>query len=97
MSDYQLMELIQEPLLTEKASTIKGEGEVHIFRVRKSADKIQIRKAVELAFGVEVAAVNVVNVAGKVKRFGQSFGKRPDWKKAYVRLKPGHTIELASP
>jgi large subunit ribosomal protein L23 len=91
------MELIQEPLLTEKASTIKGEGEVHIFRVRKSADKIQIRKAVELAFGVEVAAVNVVNVAGKVKRFGQSFGKRPDWKKAYVRLKPGHTIELASP
>jgi large subunit ribosomal protein L23 len=97
MSDYQLMELIQEPLLTEKASTIKGQGEVHIFRVRKSADKIQIRKAVELAFGVEVAAVNVVNVAGKVKRFGQSFGKRPDWKKAYVRLKPGHTIELASP
>ncbi len=97
MSDYQLMELIQEPLLTEKASTIKGEGEVHIFKVRKSADKIQIRKAVELAFGVEVAAVNVVNVAGKVKRFGQSFGKRPDWKKAYVRLKPGHTIELASP
>ena len=97
MSDYQLMELIQEPLLTEKSSTIKGEGEVHIFRVRKSADKIQIRKAVELAFGVEVAAVNVVNVAGKVKRFGQSFGKRPDWKKAYVRLKPGHTIELASP
>jgi len=97
MSDYQLMELIQEPLLTEKASTIKGQGEVHIFKVRKSADKIQIRKAVELAFGVEVAAVNVVNVAGKVKRFGQSFGKRPDWKKAYVRLKPGHTIELASP
>ena len=69
MSDYQLMELIQEPLLTEKASTIKGQGEVHIFKVRKSADKIQIRKAVELAFGVE---------AGKFKGDMRIFSKLQD-------------------
>ena len=97
MKDYQLMELIEKPLLTEKAATVMGEGELHVFRVKKSADKIQIRRAIELMFSVEVDSVNVVNVAGKIKRFGRSFGKRPDWKKAYIRLRPGHTIQICTP
>lgn len=97
MKDFQLMELIERPLLTEKSAKSQGEGELHIFKVKRAADKIQIRRAIELLFGVEVASVNVVNVMGKVKRFGRSFGERPDWKKAYIRLKPGHTIQFDSP
>jgi large subunit ribosomal protein L23 len=97
MKDYQLMELIEKLLITEKASVVKGNGELHVFRVKKTADKIQIRRAIELMFTVEVDSVNVVNVAGKIKRSGKSFGKRPDWKKAYIRLRPGHTLQIGSP
>ena len=97
MKDYQLMELIERPLITEKSASPLGEGELHIFKVKRTADKIQIRRAIELMFKVKVASVNVVNVMGKMKRFGRSFGKRPDWKKAYIRLKPGHTIQFGSP
>ncbi|MGI9213653.1 MAG: 50S ribosomal protein L23 [Methylococcaceae bacterium] len=91
------MELIEQPLITEKSASPLGEGELHVFKVKKAADKIQIRRAIELMFKVEVASVNVVNVMGKIKRFGKSFGKRQDWKKAYIRLKPGHTIQFGSP
>jgi len=97
MKDYQLMELIEKLLITEKTSVVKGDGELHAFRVKKTADKIQIRRAIELMFTVEVDSVNVVNVAGKIKRSGKSFGKRPDWKKAYIRLRPGHTLQIGSP
>lgn len=97
MKDFQLIDLIEEPMLTEKVTTAGGKGELHVFKVRKSADKISIRRAIEMMFSVEVASVNVVNVMGKVKRFGRNFGKRPDWKKAYVRLKPGHSIEFGTP
>ena len=55
-----------------------------------------IKKAVELMFDVEVDSVQVLNVKGKVKRFGRALGKRSDWKKAYVKLKAGHDIDFAS-
>ena len=58
------------------------------------ATKPEIKQAVELMFKVEVEGVQVVNVAGKRKRFGRMAGRRPDWKKAYVRLKPGHDIDF---
>ena len=97
MNEFQLMELIKEPHLSEKVDKAAGDSELHIFEVSKEANKIQIRQAIELMFKVEVASVNVVNVMGKVKRFGRSFGKRPDWKKAYVKLKPGHSIQFTTP
>jgi large subunit ribosomal protein L23 len=58
--------------------------------------KFDIKKSVELMFDVEVDSVQVLNVKGKAKRFGRTFGKRSDWKKAYVKLKPGHDIDFAT-
>jgi large subunit ribosomal protein L23 len=66
------------------------------FKVRTDATKSEIKAAVELMFKVEVKAVTLLNVGGKVKRAGRSFGKRNDWKKAYVSLKPGQEINFAS-
>jgi large subunit ribosomal protein L23 len=57
---------------------------------------LQIKNAVELMFNVKVESVRVLNVKGKVKRFGRTLGKRSDWKKAYVKLQSGYTIELAT-
>ena len=64
------------------------------FKVRKSATKDQVKEAVELMFKVEVTAVNLLNMKGKTKRRGNNFGKRADWKKAYVSLKPGQEINF---
>jgi large subunit ribosomal protein L23 len=62
--------------------------------VRKSATKDQVKEAVELMFKVEVTAVNLLNMKGKTKRRGNNYGKRADWKKAYVSLKPGQEINF---
>lgn len=67
-----------------------------VFKVQKVATKLEIKKAVELMFEVEVETVQVLNVKGKVKRFGRLLGKRSDWKKAYIKLKPGHDIDFAT-
>jgi large subunit ribosomal protein L23 len=64
-----------------------------VLKVRVDASKSEIRQAVELMFEVEVEGVTVVNVKGKTKRFGQTRGRRNDWKKAYVRLAEGSQIE----
>jgi large subunit ribosomal protein L23 len=66
-----------------------------VFRVRTDATKPEIRAAVEFMFEVKVDKVRVVNQAGKTKKFGRSEGRRSDWKKAYVRLAEGQTIEMA--
>jgi large subunit ribosomal protein L23 len=63
--------------------------------VRRDASRPDIKAAVELMFEVQVAKVNVVNVAGKRKRFGQRAGRRQDFKKAYVSLAPGQSIDLS--
>jgi len=64
--------------------------------VQKNATKRQVKSAVELMFSVEVDSVQVLNVKGKQKRFGGSLGQRSDWKKAYVKLKPGHDIDFSA-
>jgi large subunit ribosomal protein L23 len=68
-------------------------GRAYPFEVARSANKVQVRQAVEALFKVKVAAVRTQNVRGKVKRVGRSVGRRPDWKKAIVVLKEGFTIE----
>jgi large subunit ribosomal protein L23 len=65
-----------------------------VFKVRRDATKAEIGKAVEMMFEVKVEAVQVAVAKGKTKRFGATFGRRSDWKKAYVRLAPGQTIDF---
>ena len=90
-----LHDVLCAPLITEKGSVLRDTENLYLFRVAKSANKIQIKKAVEAIFKVKVDSVRTVRVHGKVKRVGRRVGRRPDWKKAYVKLKAGEkTIEL---
>jgi large subunit ribosomal protein L23 len=85
--------IIQEPVITEK-STILREGNKYAFRVDSKANKIQIRQAIESIFSVKVESVRTVNVPSKPKRQGLLQGRRAGWKKAYVTLKAGDSIEF---
>jgi len=88
----RLLTVIRGPHLSEK-SHLAAESNQVVLKVRTDATKKEIRQAVELLFEVEVDGVTVVNVKGKVKRFGQTRGRRINWKKAYVRLAEGSNIE----
>jgi large subunit ribosomal protein L23 len=90
----RLIDLLLAPHVSEKAARAGEKHNQYVFRVRRDATKPEIAKAVELMFSVEVEGVQVVNVGGKKKRFGAAFGRRSDWKKAYVSLKAGQTIDL---
>jgi large subunit ribosomal protein L23 len=91
-----LANILYAPIISEKSSNAADHSNQFVFKVKKSATKLQIKHAVELMFKVEVDSVRVLNVKGKIKRFGRSLGKRSDWKKAYVKLQSGHSIELAT-
>ena len=83
-------QVIRRPLVTEKSSIQREQGtNVIAFEVDSSANKIEVKNAVEELFKVKVAEVRLFNVRGKVKRMGRYAGKRRDWRKAYVRLKEG--------
>ena len=86
--------VILEPLTTEKAERLRETQNVVAFRVSPKANKIQIRRAVELVFDVKVEAVRVVSVRPKPKRQGFFQGRTSAWKKAYVKLRAGESIEL---
>jgi large subunit ribosomal protein L23 len=86
--------LIRRPLITEKATRLKESTNTICFEVDRSANKIEIRRAVEKLFGVKVVDVRVANRQGKWKRMGRFLGQRKDWKKAYVRLAPDQKIEF---
>ena len=88
----RLMNVIRGPHLSEKAHLAAENNQV-VLKVRTDATKAEIRQAVELLFEVQVEDVKVVNVKGKSKRFGQTKGRRSDWKKAYVRLAEGSSLE----
>ncbi|RMF45904.1 MAG: 50S ribosomal protein L23 [Deltaproteobacteria bacterium] len=87
-------QILKRPLITEKTSMIREGGNTVAFEVARDANKVEIKQAVEKAFDVKVENVNTVLVAGKVKRFGRTFGKRSNWKKAYVTLAEGNEIDL---
>jgi large subunit ribosomal protein L23 len=89
----QLMSVLIAPHVTEKTSLAMQNHNQYTFRVRREATKTDIRKAVELMFDVKVAGVQVVNEPGKQRRFGRTAGRTQDWKKAYVSLTPGQTID----
>ena len=91
MRDYT--NVLIAPVITEK-SAIQKENNVYTFKVAKDANKIQIKKAIEAAFGVKVKNVNTLNTKSKSKRVGRYTGKTQAYKKAFVTLKDGDSIEL---
>jgi len=86
-----LYEVLRRPLITEKATLLK-EGNRYVFEVAKEATKPQIKEAVEEAFKVKVAKVNIITVPGKTKRMGRREVTSPTWKKAIVSLEPEYKI-----
>ena len=93
MNREQLMSVLIAPHVTEKSSLAMQNHNQYTFRVRRDATKSDIAKAVELMFDVKVAGVQVVNEPGKARRFGRIAGRTQDWKKAYVSLASGQTID----
>ncbi|MBV9343929.1 MAG: 50S ribosomal protein L23 [Gammaproteobacteria bacterium] len=93
MNREQLMSVLIAPHVTEKTSLAMQNHNQYTFRVRRDATKLDVRRAVELMFDVKVAGVQVVNEPGKRRRFGKTTGRTQDWKKAYVSLIPGQTID----
>lgn len=86
------MSVIIKPLITEKTAQQKEAGKLYL-KVKKEANKIQIKQEIEKLFNVKVKAVNTMNVSGKKKRYGRNIGQSSDWKKAIVELKEGQTIQ----
>jgi large subunit ribosomal protein L23 len=82
-------DIVISPVITEKSTLMKEKSGALVFRVQRRANKTEIKKAIERLFDVKVASVRTENVHGKYKRVGRYVGQRPDWKKAYVTLKPG--------
>jgi large subunit ribosomal protein L23 len=91
MDFYQI---IKKPLITEKATKQKEQVNQLTFEVDRHANKILVRNAIENIFKVKVLSVTVINVKGKKRTVGRNVGRKPDWKKAIVRLAPGENIEF---
>ena len=92
MNTQRLTNIIVSPRISEKATMRADIDNQHVFSVLKDATKPEVKKAVELMFDVKVKSVRLMNVQGKLTRVGRTFGKRKDWKKAYVRLQDGFDI-----
>jgi large subunit ribosomal protein L23 len=88
----KLTSVIRRPLITEKTTILREDGRTLVLQVAADANKVQIRQAVEQLFGSKVAEVRTASMHGKLKRQGRFAGHRPDWKKAYVRLREGEKL-----
>ena len=86
--------IIEAPLVSEKGTNMRTDENKYVFKVDKKANKLEIKRAIEELFKVKVEDVTTMIMHGKPKRLGRFEGRRPDWKKAVVRLKKGETIEL---
>ncbi|MGQ9897566.1 MAG: 50S ribosomal protein L23 [Acidobacteriota bacterium] len=93
----EIYEVIKSPLVSEKALKLKeqipNQGQLITFRVSKKSKKKDIKNAIEKLFNVKVKSVNTANYKGKIVRRGRYVGKKSDWKKAYVTLASGYSIE----
>ena len=85
----RMNQVLQTPHLSEKSMFVKENDNVYVFRVRKDANKTEIKQAVEFHFDVEVTGVTTANVRPRKRRVGRNVGKTAAWKKAYVTVKPG--------
>jgi large subunit ribosomal protein L23 len=86
--------VITAPLITEKGTLVNEQANQFVFRVRAEANKVEIRRAVEMFFKVKVDKVRTTNYLGKPRRVGRTLGRRPRWKKAYVTLARGQRIDF---
>jgi large subunit ribosomal protein L23 len=91
MNEY---DIVVKPIITEKSSLLKDAANQYVFVVQRDANKIEIKKAVEKLFKVKVVSVHISNMEGKKRKVGRSSGKRPDWKKAIVKLNPKDKITI---
>ncbi len=87
-------DLVVRPIVTEKSSLLKDGGNQYVFEVARTANKIEIAKAVEHLFKVKVVSVRVMNIEGKKRRLGKHSGKCPDWRKAIVKVNPKDKISF---
>jgi len=88
----KLTDVIRRPLITEKTSILREDGRTLVFQVATGANKTEIRRAIETLLGTKVEGIRTTLAHGKVKRQGRFAGRRPDWKKAYVKLREGAKI-----
>ncbi len=88
----KLTDVIRRPLITEKTTVLREEGQTLVFQVARDANKIDIKRAVEQLLGSKVQSVRTAMSHGKMKRQGRYSGRRPDWKKAYVKLREGEKL-----
>ena len=95
MNNARLYQVLKGPHYSEKALVLGDTLGVQVFKVDVNATKLEIKKAVETLFGVQVESVNTLNQKGKTKRFGRTVGRRSDSKKAYVTLKAGQDVQMA--
>lgn len=89
-----IYQILQRPIVTEKSFAEQAASNTYMFEVHLKASKDDVRLAVEKLFDVSVADVRTLVVRGKSKRFGRRLGKRPNWKKAYIQLKPGQSLPV---
>ncbi|WNC71855.1 50S ribosomal protein L23 [Thalassotalea psychrophila] len=94
INEERLLKVIMAPNISEKATMAAESNNTVVFKVATDANKAEIKAAVEKLFEVEVTGVRTLNVKGKVKRTGARFGRRSDWKKAYVTLSEGSDIDF---
>jgi large subunit ribosomal protein L23 len=94
MSNINVLGVIRAPRVSEKTARLQELSNQYVFEVTKTATKADVKSAVESLFNVKVEAVNVVNVKGKSKSFRNRAGRRGDWRKAYVRLAEGQSIDV---
>ena len=94
MNKERLMTVLIQPHVSEKAATVAEKANQYVFRVRDDASKAEVKEAVELMFEVKVEAVNLLNRPDKTRRFKNMAGKRSGFKKAYVRLGEGQSIDF---
>lgn len=94
MNKERIFQILLAPHLSEKSSIVADENNQFVFKVALSANKLEIKNAVENLFDVEVDSVQTLRVNGKKKQFGRLEGKQKDWKKAYVSLKEGQDIDF---
>jgi large subunit ribosomal protein L23 len=95
-SEERLYQVLVAPVVSEKSTIAAETHGQFVFRVLPDATRVEVKAAIEKAFEVEVESVKILNVRGKVKRFGGSVGRRNSWKKAYIRLKQGNDIDFAA-
>ncbi len=96
MSDSRLFDIIRSPVVSEKSTAQAEKNNTIVLKVLKDASKDEVKTAVEKIFNVKVGSVRTLNFQGKVRRTNRGYGKRSDWKKAYITLAEGNVLDIES-